>query len=149
MKRPQITIATGMVLTAILAVDAGLIRAFFVQEMFHGGLLIFIALQVGLWRFLRSREHARRFWLGFEVCGLASVLLLLGAELWPESRWNACVTASIDGAYTLASNHLPASLADSLIDEHLDLFLAVVYFVPELGAALVGGAICSWRADPR
>jgi hypothetical protein len=55
-----------MGLTAVLAVNAGLVRAFVVQEMFYGGILIFIALQVGLWLLLRSRGRVRGFWLGFE-----------------------------------------------------------------------------------
>jgi hypothetical protein len=64
--RPRFTIARWMGLTAVLAVNAGLVRAFVVQEMFYGGILIFIALQVGLWLLLRSRGRVRGFWLGFE-----------------------------------------------------------------------------------
>ena len=64
MRRPRLTIARWMGLTAILAVNAALVRAFLVDEMFCGGILIFFALQVGLWCLLQSRGRLRRFWLG-------------------------------------------------------------------------------------
>lgn len=66
MRRPQFTIARSMGLIAILAVNAALVRALVVDEMFYGVLLIFIALQFGLWRLPRSRGRLRRFWWGFE-----------------------------------------------------------------------------------
>jgi hypothetical protein len=51
--------------------------------MFYGGILIFITLQIGLWCFLRSYGIARRFWLGFEVSGVASVLAMIACEVIP------------------------------------------------------------------
>ena len=50
--------------------------------------------------------------------------------------------ADLDEAIEVASKHLPTPLADHF-EEHLDHFLAVVYFVPELVAALVGGVVAT------
>lgn len=142
MRRPRLTIARWMGLTAILAVNGALVRAFVVQEMFYGGILIFIALQVGLWCLLHSRGRLRRFWLGFDVSGITAVLVLFSCELFPGSPLNRPVMSYTDIAANLAFTHLPTPLADHL-DEHWDLFLAVVYFVPELVAALLGGMIAA------
>jgi hypothetical protein len=142
MKRPRVTIARWMGLIAVLAVNAGLVRAFVVQEMFCGGILIFIALQVGLWCLLRSRGWVRRFWIGFEISGVAAVLALFSCEVFPDSALNRLLMTYTDIAANLAFSHLPTPLADHL-DECWDLFLAVVYFMPELTAALLGGTIAA------
>jgi hypothetical protein len=131
-----------MGLTAILAVNAALVRAFVVQEMFYGGILMFVALQLGLWCLLHSRGRLHRFWLGFEVFGMTAVLLLFSCELFPSSPLARLVMSYTDVAANLALTHLPIRLADHL-DERWDLFFAVVYFVPELVAALLGGMIAA------
>ena len=138
MRRPRLTIARWMGLTAILAVNAALVRAFVFEEMFCGGILIFIALQGGLCCLLRSRGRLRRFWLGFEVSGMAAVLVLFSCEFFPGSSLSRLVTSYTSFTANLALTHLPTPLADGL-DERWDYFLAVVYFVPELVAALLGG----------
>lgn len=140
MRPPQLTIAQWMGLTAILAVNTALVRGFVVEEMFCGGILALIALQVGLWSLLHSRGKLRRFWLGFEVIGTTAVLVLFSCEFFPNSPLNRLVMSYTQVAADLAFTLLPPPLADYL-DEHWDLFLAVVYFVPELVAALMGGAI--------
>jgi hypothetical protein len=128
-----------MGLTAILAVNAALVRVFVVREMLRGGILIFIALQVGFWCLLRSLGRLRCFWSGFEVSGMAAVLILFPGEFFPGSLLDRLV----DIADELAVTHLPTPLSDYL-GEHWDLFLAVVYFVPVLVAALLGGMLAAW-----
>jgi hypothetical protein len=142
----RITIGRWMGLTAVLAVNAALVRAFVVQEMFCGGIVI--ALQIGFWCLLQSRGTLRRFWMGFEVCGTTAVLLLFSCELFPSSPLNRLVMSYTQLAADLAFRHLPPPLEDHL-DEHWDLFLAVVYFVPELVAALLGGMIAALLAPRR
>ena len=143
MKRPSMTIARWMGVTAVLAVNAALVRAFVVQEMFCGGILIFVALQVGLWCLLRSQGRVRRFWMGFEVFGVASVLAMFSCEIIPTSALAGVVISYTDLAIDFATSQLPTLLVDQL-DEHWQLFLAIVYFVPELLVALLGGAIATW-----
>src|SRR5262249_39556357 len=132
MTRPRLTIARWMALIAILAVNAALIRAFVVDEMFIGGILIIIALQLGLCCLLRSEGSVRRFWLGFEVAGMASVLVLFSCEGFPDSPLNRLVMSYTDIAVNVVSAHLPARAAEYLLDDRIDLFLAIVYFLPEL-----------------
>ncbi len=131
-----------MGLPAVVAVNATLVRAFVVEEMFSGGILIFIALQAGLWCLFHSRGRARSFWLGFEVSGALAVLAMFASELFPASLLNRLLMWYTDIATNLAFSRLPTALADYL-DEHLDQFLAVVYFAPELIAALLGGMIAA------
>jgi hypothetical protein len=138
MRRPRFTIAQWMGWTAVLAVNASLVRAFVVQEMFYGAILIFMALQVGRWCLLRSRGQARRFWLGFDVAGVLVVLALFWCDGSPQA--NQLLNSYVEIHANLAFSHLPDSLVD-LIDEHWGLFLAVVVFPPELVVALLGGAI--------
>ena len=140
MKAYHFTIARWMGLIAAFSVNAGFVRAYLVQEMFHGVVLIFIALQVGLFCLLRSRGSRRRFWWGFEVSGMSYVLVLVYCELLPESPLNRLVTSYMGFATGLAFDHLPVPLADHL-DEHQDQLFDVACFVPAVIAALLGGVI--------
>ena len=142
MKPRRLTTARWMGLIAILAVNAALVRAFVVQEMFIGGILMFIVLQLGLLCLLRSRGRQRRFWLGFEVSGMAAILVLFSCEFLPDSPLNRLVQAYTFIAGDLAFTHLPTPLSGRL-DDRWQMFLAVVYFVPELIAALLGSMIAS------
>jgi hypothetical protein len=66
MRLARFTIAQWMICTAVVAVNAGVLRAFFVHGELYGAILIFWAIQVGFWRFLRSRGRVRRFWAGLQ-----------------------------------------------------------------------------------
>ena len=142
MKPQRLTIARWMGLIAVLSVNAALVRAFVVQEMFIGGILIFMALQLGLLGFLRSRGRHRRFWLGFEVSGMAAVLALFSCEFLPDSPMNRMVLSYTSTVEELAFTHLPTPLSDYL-DEHQDMLLVIAYFMPELIVALLGGMIAA------
>ncbi len=146
MRRPRFTIAQSMGLAAVFAVNAALVRAFVVEEMFYGGILIFIALQAGFWCLLHSRCRARSFWLGFEISGALAVLAMVACEAFPGSLLNRLLMLYTNIATNLAFSHLPTPLADYL-DEHLDQLLAVVYFAPELVAALLAGMIATCGPD--
>jgi hypothetical protein len=68
-----------MAVTAVLCVEIGLIQAYLLAEMrrqrlafFDCGVLILFTLQLGLWRYLSTTARRRRFWLWFEVSGLAA-----------------------------------------------------------------------------
>jgi hypothetical protein len=140
MKPRHLTIARLMGLIAVLSLNAALVRAFIVQEMFMGGIVMMMVLQLGLWCFLKSRGRHRRFWLGFEVAGTVAVLVLFSCDFLPDSLLNRLVLAYTHFAYNLAFTHLPTSLSD-YCDEHQDLLLVNFYFVPELIAGLLGGMI--------
>jgi hypothetical protein len=138
--RPRMTIARLMCAIMIIALNAGLIRAFFVQEMFYGVILMFFAMQVGLFRLLRSRGRARRFWVGFELAGIAMVLALIWAEFFPDSALNKCVSAYIEFAMNMVigTPRMPPAVDDFLMD-HQDLLCAALYSLPEFVMASLGG----------
>src|SRR5438309_1896042 len=80
----RFTISRWMAAIAVLGLNLGLVRAYLLAEkrgehldLFDFGFLIFFALQLGLWRYLSTGGRRRRFWLGFEVSGLAATLALL------------------------------------------------------------------------
>lgn len=138
----RFTIARWMVMVAVLAANAGLVRACVIDEMFHAAFLMFIALQVGLWCALRSRGGVRRFWLGFEVSGVASVLALFYCEVFPFSPLNHLIMRYTHIAFNLVQFYLPTQVDDVVMD-HQDWFLIVVYFLPEFVAAVLGGLIAA------
>src|SRR5262249_37745662 len=90
----------------------------------------------------RSQGRRRAFWLGFLVCGIATVLVLILDEVFPGSAFGYLVTSYLHNSVNLAFERLPMSLADHF-DEHQDQRLAVVDFVPELAAAILGGSIAA------
>ncbi len=151
MRPLRFTIAQWIGFTAVLALNAAIVRAFVVQEMFCGGILIFVALQVGLWCLLHSGGAVRRFWLGFELFGVGATVAVFACEVFPESVLNRLLTSYVGFATNLAFSHLPMPLEDHF-DQHQDQLLAVVYFMPELVAALLGGMIAGgldrWGQTP-
>jgi hypothetical protein len=126
--------------TAVIAVNAGLVRAFVVQEMFYGVILIFFALQAGLWMMCHRRGRARGFWAGFVVSGLLTVLVMAACEYFPDSLLSRLLLRYTEAAMNLAFSELPTGLAD-YFDDHQDLLLAVVDFLPEITVALAGGVL--------
>jgi hypothetical protein len=144
MRLARFTIAQWMICTAVVAVNAGVLRAFFVHGLLSGAILIIWVIQVGIWRFLRSRGRVRRFWAGFEVGGISAVLLMVLCETFPDSLLNGVLVSYTDVAANLAFAHLPDPIVD-VIDLNQDLLLAAVYFAPELLVALLGGGIALLR----
>ena len=140
MARFRFTVARWLVATGVLAVNAGLVRAFVIQEMFQGVIVILFALQVGLLCLLRVRGRVLRFWLGFEVAGVASVLFLFALEVHPEPRMTRLLGWYIENAFNFSGSYLSQSIDDIFVD-HQDLFLAIVYFLPEFAIAVLCGLL--------
>ena len=134
----RFTISRWMAVTAVLGLNIGLVRAYMLAEtggehmdLFDFGFLFVFALQLGLWRYLRTEGRHRRFWLGFQVSGLAATLALsivLGSDIDLNNWYTG--TAS-DLAYFC----LPARVDVQLTNEHWDWFLSIIYLLPELLAA--------------
>ncbi len=139
MKYPRFTIARLMFAILVIAFNAALIRAFS-QGMFSGVILLFFAMQVGLFLVLRSQGRPRRFWVGFEVVGIAVLLVLFWLESFPDSRMSRHVFVSIDLAMdaVVESPHTPAPVA-TFFSDHPDLLCAAVCSPPEFVIASLGG----------
>ena len=73
------------------------------------------------------------------------VLVLFSCDLFPGSRLTHLLMLYTDLAHDLADMHLPSPLV-RFIQEKPDLFDAVVYSVPELISALLGGTTAACLA---
>ena len=148
MKRRRLTIAGWMVLMVFAAINAALARAFFVDLfVFEGLLLPTIAFQVGLAGVLLGRGRARRFWMGFDVAVVLGVLALIAAEV-PGTTWSRWVGAYVNAMARPAFLYLPDPVID-FIDEDQTRLFAVIYFLPILLAAIVGGTLTALANRPR
>jgi hypothetical protein len=72
---------------------------------------------------------------------MAAVFVLL---LCPPPLLDRLLTPFTDISDELEVTYLPTPLSGSLGNEHWDLHLAVVYFVPVFVVALLGGMIAAW-----
>ena len=70
----RFSIGQAMRWTAVFAVNAGLWRAFIVDDMFIGAILSLTMGQVAVWKVRTSQDESRRFWLGFLIGGGISLL---------------------------------------------------------------------------
>jgi hypothetical protein len=147
----RFTISKLMVLTAVLGVNIGWIRAFLIAEAIGAQLsqvfpfvfLIFFALQFGLWRYLRTTGRRRRFWLAFVVSGIATpvALFYLGEYAIDLMTWYD------DTASEFAYYVLPWRIYAELGTNHTDCWSAILFLLPELIVASAGGllAACLFR----
>ena len=146
MKRPQFTIGRLMLAILVIAFNAGLIRSFS-QGMFSGVILLFFAMQVGLFLGLRSHGRARRFWVGFEGAGIALILAMFCLESFPDSALSQCVSDSIGFAMdsVVESPHIPAACCHF---SHVPpgCPLRGIVFPPEFAMAMLGGLFAMWLA---
>jgi hypothetical protein len=151
MRRFHFTISQWMAATAVLGLNIGWVRAYLLAEesgdsdLFNYGFLIFFALQLGLWRYLSTGGRRRRFWLGFLVSGLAATLTLLTLLESDVDLHNWYAGTASDLSYFC----LPARVDVILSTTHWDWFLAIIYSLPELLAAALGGllAACLFKAS--
>lgn len=140
-----------MAITAVLGVNIGWIRAYLLAEVSGGSLLElfnfvflnFFALQFALWRYRRTTRRHRQFWLGFVVSSPASTVALMMLLASNIDRLNWYNGVASDLSYYC----LPARIDVVLSTVHWDWFLAIIYFLPELLAASLGGllAACLFR----
>lgn len=141
MKRHRLTIARCLGWTAILAANMALIQSMGVRRVCDSCDFILVALQVGLWGFIRSHGRLRRFWAGFMVPSTAAVLVLL---LCPPPLLERFLTPYTDITDELTFRYVPNTLLINMGDHYWGLELAIVYFVPVFVAALLGGLIAAW-----
>lgn len=114
MPMPRYRLRTLLIVVAVVALDCAVVP---VAESLAGGLLVGLALQVGLFRLVSSRGRARRFWGGFEATGLVMLILYMVGQLvrWPVMvRWPRAVLHGLNGA----ASHLPPAALQWYL-EHL------------------------------
>lgn len=162
MKAPRLSISNLMIAVGIIAVNFAAARALLSihRAAFVEAVLIGLALQAGLFRLIRSRGHARNFWIGFVACGGLMMAAFVWAMLTPEIRRVAnpsdrMVYALIPGSAAWYLWHDYFDFAVTNLD-HLPgsfLFLgkysgniptatvAVIAFAPQVSIAMLGGLL--------
>jgi hypothetical protein len=142
----RFTIARCMIATAVFGLNLSVIRAYALAET--GGhdldpcdsaFLILFPLQLGLWRYLSTEGVRRRFWLGFEAAGLVATLAFFALSISDLDLNNWYTGAASDLSYLC----LPTRVDVMLTNEHSDWFLGIIYFLPELLAAGLGGVLAA------
>lgn len=133
MKLPRISIAGMMTVVAVVALDC------FVLAMTDGGgvLLAGLTLNIGFVCWWRSK--GRRFWLGFEVAGLAAVLAYIGFTQNGDElivQWPAYLLNHVP-----YGNDLWTSLAASKSQMAALVLFEVSYGLPMLLIASLGGLL--------
>jgi len=167
-KLPRLSIAKLMVVVGVVALNIAAARLLFDDnsEMLIGVALSGLILQVGLFQLMRSRGRGRGFWAGFIACGLMAMTTLVWAMLFPEvlgiTATMTLVRMPGSSMYTVwygyanfVSEHIiapvlydprinPGIYLDSLLGGALIVGIrAVVWFLPQLLIAVVGGLLAS------
>src|SRR4051794_13565975 len=89
MRPPRMSIATLMVLVAVVAADLVIARALLAlnRYLLIGAAPAVLALQLGIIRVIRRRGRSRMFWAGFLACGsVATTSFVWGMVSAPVSR---------------------------------------------------------------
>ncbi len=147
--RPWYSIARLMVVVAVIALNAGLIRDFVVSET-NGLVLIAMAFQVGLYLAIRGRTSRRPFLWGF-VATCPSILLFF---ILAEFSGRGELVTSAHNAYLESAFNVTASLCERIPDpatgakvwllvlqDMQQCVIEVLLFVPQLILAVAGGLI--------
>jgi hypothetical protein len=140
-----------MAAIAVFGVNITVVRAYLLGEqagqliLFDFAFLIFFALQLGLWRYLSTSGRLRRFWLGFEFSAVVATVALLMLFLTEVDLIDWYTEYASDLAYLC----LPARVDALLTHEHWDWFLAIIFFLPELIIAALGGTLAACLFRPR
>lgn len=165
MKLPNFSIVKLMVLVGIVALTLAAVRTLFHynSEMLIGVALGGVLLQVGIVRLMRSRGRPRAFWGGFVVCGMMAIMSLVWAMLFPEVlgiRGGALIRTPGSPLHTawygyaeFVSERIiapvlydprinPGSSRDSVLGgASIVAIRAVIWFLPQLFIAMVGGLL--------
>ena len=139
MKRHRMTIASMMVVVAVVAFDC------FVLVVTHGigVVLVGLVFTIGFVVYWRARENRKLFWLWFEVAGLAMVLAYVGC-LQTNRR---LIAQWAQFALAYIGDNLPygPELWHSLVASNEIIAGYVAYElsfgIPMLFVALVGGVL--------
>jgi hypothetical protein len=146
-KRAQFSLIALMAAVGVMALDFAIGRMAFIdyRHLTIGLSLIALVLQFGTFAMIFGPVRVRAFWAGFVTAGALAATSFIIFRQWPES--------SIAIAWSLYANfvefcikHLPFLCHVIHGDWNDPLFagvIAVFAFLPQLGAALVGGVSAS------
>lgn len=147
MKRARPTLITLMALIGFAALDLAVVRAAVIdyRHLTIGLALIAIALQWGTFSMLFGPTEVRAFSAGFVTAGALAAISYIIFRQCPES-WIAVAWAFYARFVEYCIKHLPFLCHRIRRDWNDPLFacvIAVFAFLPQFGAALVGGVSAS------
>ncbi len=151
MKRAQLSLITLMVLIGALAFDLALVRTAFIdyRHLTIGLSLIVLVLQVGSFGMIFGPTQIRAFSAGFVAAGALAATSYIIFRQCPES-WIAMGWACYARFVEYCIKHVPV-LCHRVRGDWNDPFfasvIAVFAFLPQLGAALVGGVSAAPHQD--
>jgi multisubunit Na+/H+ antiporter MnhG subunit len=154
---PRFSIARLMVVVGVIALNIAAVRALFSYglEMFAGAALSGIVLQIGLFRFKRNRDGRRAFWAGFVVCGLMAMIVFISAMRFPDilrrTKTGTIIRTPGSSLYLICNDGYANFVTDqigfisnSILGDAFYLGIrAIVWFLPQLLAAVAGGLLTS------
>jgi hypothetical protein len=135
MKRPRITLAGLMIVIAVVAVD---LAAFILDDRSLGGDWVrglpptALACQIGLLCAVLSRGLSRAFWTGFVVFGCAMMATFAWGLCFPLQE------SAVNDAWRSYGEFASDVYWGSPYEEE-DVAMAVIWTLPQLAAACVGG----------
>jgi hypothetical protein len=135
MKRPRITLAGLMIVIAVVAVD---LAAFILDDRYLGGDWVrglpptALACQIGLLCAVLSRGLSRAFWTGFVVFGCAMMATFAWGLCFPLQE------SAVNDAWRSYGEFASDVYWGSPYEEE-DVAMAVIWTLPQLAAACVGG----------
>jgi hypothetical protein len=99
MKPPRFTIITLMCLVGMVAVSLAVGRALYASDPWlpAGVCLAGLAIELGLFRIVRTRGKSRAFWAGFVICGLLAV---------GSFAWGVVVKSSISPSLNVSTGEI-------------------------------------------
>ena len=136
MKRARITIARLMIVVAVIAVD---LAAFIAAARYLGGDWVrglpptALACQIGLLCAILSRGLSRAFWTGFVVFGCAMMATFAWGLCFPLQE------SAVNDAWESYGEFASNVLYWGNFYEEEDVAMAVIWTLPQLAAACVGG----------
>lgn len=135
MKRPRITLARLMIVVAVVAVD---LAALVLDGRYLGGDWVrglpptALACQIGLFCAVLSRGLSRAFWTGFVAFGCAMMATFAWGLCFPLQE------SAVNDAWLSYGEFASGVIWASPYEEE-DVAMAVIWTLPQLAAACVGG----------
>jgi hypothetical protein len=145
MKPTQRSIAWLMAVVAMIAIYTSSVRALhaYNADLAQGLALTGLALQIGVFRSIRSRGRVRSFWVGFVASASATMLTFAWGIACPDSALSQMLIfyTKYANRYVNYVTHVWDFYNRTQVYPVLVVALAVIWSVPQLFLALVVGLL--------
>jgi hypothetical protein len=154
MKPPHFRINRVMIWVAVTALNLAVLRALFASrrvDILGGGAMIWIMLQIGVFRAIRYRGQGRSYWLGFLGGGTVAMLSYLLASSFKQSFlwmfWKGYLGVVVGLVERVEAKLIQDFGYNAMVEVFIALLYPVAWFIPILLAALVTGLLTRLVVD--